>query len=479
MTDRITIPASIDASLREWLEGHPSGHERAALVFFREYNRDPTRLPGSKRWVAVNQILLHDDWILSSSACHIEINLRKLPEVYLTCELGGLALGFVHSHPAGASYFSEKDDTNERNILRGLGGCNGADSPLVSLVLCDEKWVGRVRYADKLTEVVDARHVTSLGGQMRVQLARSGPDDEVRLRQAAAFGKPFNERLRSLRVGVVGVGGTGSPAATLLARAGVGELILIDGDELERSNLNRVRGYRDADVGTKKASTLAGYINSLGVGCQAVAIEQFLEDGPNGIDALSGCDVIFGCTDDVIGRELLNLASHYYAVPLIDTGLTGRVASTTDGADLLDHRARISLINPGGSACLRCQRVVTDDKLKYADAVKRRPELKDLPRDRLRKEFYLVGGGEPAPGVGPFTSAAADFAVSTLMDLIQPFRKMDSDLRADNIWVDFVHLQFHSNEPLDSSSCFCCGPYGIQPGALENYRLNLPLLGRL
>nr|WP_287301218.1 ThiF family adenylyltransferase [Mesorhizobium sp.] len=71
-------------------------------------------------------------------------------------------------------------------------------------------------------------------------------------RQEAAFGEPFNEKLRSLRVAIVGGGGTGSSVATLVARAGVGELIIIDGDLLEDSNLNRVRGYRRRDVGESK-----------------------------------------------------------------------------------------------------------------------------------------------------------------------------------------------------------------------------------
>jgi molybdopterin/thiamine biosynthesis adenylyltransferase len=476
--DRVALPFTIDRDLRAWLQGHPEGHERAALVFFKEYNRGAMELPKSTRWLATEIFLLDDDWVLSSSACHVEINLRNFPEIYLKCELSGLELGFVHGHPNGALYFSDKDDKNERNILRGLGGCNRPDSPLVALVLCEGHWIGRVRRADSPEQTTEVRHVACLGDHMRIYLRdRDQGEDEIRLRQAAAFGRPFNERLRSMRVAVVGVGGTGSPAATLLARAGVGELILIDGDNLERSNLNRVRGYRNVDVGDPKAATLATYINGLDVGCVAVGLPEYL--GAAAIDAISGCDFIFGCTDDVNGRDILNLASRYYAVPLIDTGLTGRVDVIHGQPELFDHRARISLIMPERSACLRCQRVVTDDKLKFEDAIRRRPELKDLPREQLRKEYYLIGGGEEAPGVGPFTSAAADFALATMMDVLQPFRHLDTDLRLDNVWVDFVHLVIHSNEPLNSADCFCCGPNGIELGALETYRLGLPILGKL
>ena len=61
---------------------------------------------------------------------------------------------------------------------------------------------------------------------------------------------PSSIRFRAV---VVGAGGTGSAVATLLARAGVGELIIIDGDDLAGSNMNRVRGYQAKDIGKNKA----------------------------------------------------------------------------------------------------------------------------------------------------------------------------------------------------------------------------------
>lgn len=477
--DRVALPARIASDLRDWLQSHPQGHERGAIVLFREYARGGTDLPMSKRWVAVEALMLHDDWIQSSSPCHIEINLRKLPEIYLKCELAGLHLGFVHSHPAGASEFSLKDDANERNILRGYSGCNGPELPLVSLVLCEGKWKARVRYANNSEIAVNARHVAEVGPGLDIHLADVGESSAIQQRQEAAFGRPFNRKLASLRVGVVGLGGTGSPVATLLTRAGVGELIVIDGDVVEETNLNRVRGYRRTDIGHKKAMVLAKFLNGLGLPPKAVPIDKYLYESPRAIDALSGCDLIFGCTDDVLGRELMNLCAFYYGTPLIDLGLTGEVMEIDGEAMLRDHRGRVSTIIAGFSACLRCQRVVTDEKLKYEEAVRLKPELKKLDRETLRKEFYIVGGGEEAPGVGPFTSATADLGVATLMDLVRPYRELDTDLRRDNIWYDFVHLRIHSNEPAISPNCFCCGSGGIQAGALETDRLGLPMLGRL
>ena len=55
---------------------------------------------------------------------------------------------------------------------------------------------------------------------------------------------------------------------------------------------------------------------------------------PQAIDALSSCDVVFGCTDDQIGREVLNTAVYVYAQPYIDVGLGGLVSNDAQGTSI-------------------------------------------------------------------------------------------------------------------------------------------------
>ena len=175
---------------------------------------------------------------------------------------------------------------------------------------------------------------------------------------------------------MIGLGGTGSPIATLLARAGIGELILIDGDKLEKSNMNRVSGYRYDDIGKNKAQSLSKYIQSLGLHVSVSAIPSYLQESADAIDALSSADVVFGCTDDQFGRNIMNQAMYYYSQVYIDVGLTGRIDVDQEGNPYLrEHRGRISCILPEFGACLRCQRVVINENLKYEQAMKDNPEL--------------------------------------------------------------------------------------------------------
>jgi molybdopterin/thiamine biosynthesis adenylyltransferase len=479
---RITLLGSQDEDLREWLNGDHAGNERAAIVLFRRLARTVQGQTISDRFLAVEIIKMSGNWIIGSSATHLQINMREFPEIYHRCESENLELGFVHNHPGSVdSDFSSVDDINERNILHGLSGCNGNKSFLVAMILNDGVWHARIRQGIDPDRILPVRHISVISDRIRLH-GIPIPDKSVETlkRQEAAFGKPFNAMLKSLRVAVVGLGGTGSPLATLLARAGIGELILIDGDTLDITNMNRVRGYRVADQDKNKALRLAEFIKDLGLDVQVSAIDKFLDQSGEAVDALSSADVVFGCTDDTAGRDLMNQAMYYYSQAFIDVGLTGFVDVDKDGLPYLrDHRGRVSCILPESGACLRCQRIITEQKLQYEQAIKDNPELAKLDPVILEQDHYLIGGGEQAPGVGPFTSATADNAIATFMNLLRPYRDIPTELRQDNIWINFIHMNIHSNEPIDDPECIYCRKQLLTPKSEGKYRLHMPRLGKI
>jgi tRNA threonylcarbamoyladenosine dehydratase len=113
------------------------------------------------------------------------------------------------------------------------------------------------------------------------------------------YGDAGYQRLRGLRVAVVGVGGVGSWAAEALARSGVAELVLIDLDHVVESNINRQVQALDATLGQAKVLALRDRIAQIHPGCRVWPVEEFVEPGnwpgllPTPVDVLiDACDQV-------------------------------------------------------------------------------------------------------------------------------------------------------------------------------------------
>lgn len=472
---RLTLLGSQHNQLVNYLEAHPEGNERAVIVLFRRLHISVDGLPDSDRYIAQDVIPFDEAWINSSSPTHFDFKLAPLREIFRRCEEEKLVFGFIHNHPEGPEEFSLKDNENEITLLKAISNRNGKDITFVAMLWVNSVWKARIRAAMMPEHPVPVRHILVTTDPLKIYGYSESSEDhsEIQKRGAAAFGQPFVDILQSLRVGVVGTGGTGSPFATLGARTGIGELVLIDDDELAFSNLNRVRGLKRGDVGNKKASKLKGFIDDIGVSVKVGVYESKIDSDPIALDALASCDVVIGCTDDFVGRDVMNIALYAYAQIYIDLGLGGRVTEDKTGQPVLRyHFGRISTILPETGECLFCQGVI-HDKWIQTQLVKR--QTPNITKEEL-KERYLEDGGEEAPGIGPFTSATADFAMATLFDLIKPYRRYPPELRRDMIQIDFVNMELSSRQTKSDKEC----PYCRQHNFLlmkERYRLQRPILG--
>src|SRR3989338_2134616 len=77
------------------------------------------------------------------------------------------------------------------------------------------------------------------------------------------IGKNGQAKIRKSTVAIVGLGALGSNSAELLARAGIGRLLLIDRDVVELSNLQRQRLFEEDDIGKPKASSAAQHLKNI------------------------------------------------------------------------------------------------------------------------------------------------------------------------------------------------------------------------
>lgn len=124
------------------------------------------------------------------------------------------------------------------------------------------------------------------------------------------------EALAAARVLMIGAGGLGCPAGLYLAGAGIGELVIVDADEVESSNLHRQIAYREADVGQPKATALADTLRRLNGEVRIVA-EQRRADEQWLASVVPGFTLVLDCCDNFATRQAINAACQASGVPVV------------------------------------------------------------------------------------------------------------------------------------------------------------------
>ena len=124
------------------------------------------------------------------------------------------------------------------------------------------------------------------------------------------------QRLLNATALVVGAGGLGSPAALYLAAAGIGKIILADGDTVDLTNLQRQIMHRQDRVGQPKATSGALAMGEINPTINAVTITQRLE-GQLLLDTVKQCNVVLDCSDNFATRHAINRACVASKVPLV------------------------------------------------------------------------------------------------------------------------------------------------------------------
>jgi molybdopterin/thiamine biosynthesis adenylyltransferase len=181
------------------------------------------------------------------------------------------------------------------------------------------------------------------------------------------LGEDVEKVLADARVAIVGLGGGGSHIAQQLAHAGVGHFRLIDPQDIEASNLNRLVGATENDVveGTAKVEIAKRLIHSVRPWAD---VRTSKTEWQAAADLLKDAHVVFGCVDGYRQRMYLESAARRFCLPYIDIGM--------DVTHLGDRHYAVAgqmiATRPGGP-CMRCLGFLTQQRLdreenNYADA---------------------------------------------------------------------------------------------------------------
>ncbi len=116
---------------------------------------------------------------------------------------------------------------------------------------------------------------------------------------ARLYGDAALKRFQGAHLCVVGVGGVGSWAVEALARSGVGQLTLIDLDNVAESNTNRQLPALDPHYGRAKVDVLSERVHAINPACQVHTIEDFVEVETLDVMLGGGFDFIVDCIDSL------------------------------------------------------------------------------------------------------------------------------------------------------------------------------------
>lgn len=374
----------------------------------------------------------------------------------------------IHSHPTGVAGFSLADDKADRDLFTGLAGWLDTDLPGVSAIMLPGGHI-IARAVDAEGDFTPVASVAVAGsdiqvwhGELTEGLTYTVP--EFALRNAQTFGQRTTELLSRLKVGVVGVSGTGSPVVEMLHRLGVGDLVLVDPKRVEGKNLNRIYNATRADVAEKRykvdVQDAAIKAHSLGTRVLPVANDLFHTDV---VRRLAQCDVIFGCMDAVDGRNLLNRLCTCYSIPYFDLG----VRLDADGKGGVEQVAgTVHYLQPDGSSLLS-RGVYTPEDLRAADL--RRTDPAAYAEQVAEK--YIRGGKEDSPAVISVNTLVAAHAVNDFLARIHPFR---DDPNSDIAAIRFSLTQSRMLTEPEGAGCPLAAKY-VGLGDL-NPLLDMPIL---
>lgn len=414
-------------------------------------------------------VLLEPDAFDVQESYQLVIKPRVINGAIGLCEANGLGIVFCHSHPGDIPY-SVSDDAGEARLKGVFEQCL-PHVPFGSLLFCPKVMFGRVWTTATHWEPIDSLRV--LGATIRdVALCGSSATDSTTPkpefdRQIRALRDEGQKRLSRTRVGIVGLGGTGSPTAEQLVRLGVRNLVLIDRDTVDETTLTRGYGtFRDHVTldGKKKHSRLVTFVRRLARGNtsdrtpvhKVVAVAEHLRRiAPDTVVTpaigdvvetetarlLLDRDIVFSCLDEHWGRAVINQLAYQYLIPTINFG----VRLDVNHSGLQGAAGSIQVLRPS-AACLWCAGLLSPERI-------RAETLSAQQRRRLQEEKYVIGLDTPAPSVVSLTTTLSGLAVTQALQLLTGFLGQDGGFKRLNYFIPEATI--HPGETPIRELCLC------------------------
>ncbi|MCZ7547627.1 MAG: ThiF family adenylyltransferase [Anaerolineales bacterium] len=392
--------------------------------------------------------------MLVQNEYHLEMAPQAINGLVALCEANQLGAVICHSHLDGLRY-SPSDDYGEYRIANTLRQFIPQKAPIASLLFTPDKVTGRIwlpgnSQPTSLDEIIVVGHYVH-----KIELRNVGRRPaklDLYDRQVRTFGESGQVAISHAKVGIIGVGGTGSPVAEQLTRLGVSDFVLIDPDKFSPTNLSRVYGtyYRSAKKSKSfseyKVNLIASNLKKINPDAQIRAVSKNVV-----LTKVASClldrDILFLCTDEHWGRSIVNQIVYQYLIPAINLG----VRITSEGGVISHAVGAVDVLRPD-KPCLWCKQFLRSERI----------AAESLPLEERRKllqEGYVEDVDSKTPAVISFTSSVASSAVSQFIHLFTNFMGDAGEISRLN--YDFLTGLSSRGTTNIESKCICQKVRGV------------------
>lgn len=365
--------------------------------------------------------------LLSSSSTHISIKKEFFYNLICSIEkrVDIDTLIEIHTHPFLCKKtqvtFSETDNNDEFKFFKYLQE-EYPDLNYGSLVFSKDTYDGRI-FHETTFSPLEIKGWNSKNMELNKDYLKIY-DRNVEFMGLENLRKIFS----TSKVVLAGVGGLGSIIGEQLLNMGVSNLVLIDNDTIEFSNLNRLVGAKYSHVDSKTLKVIALKEHLLEINPFAnIKIVPELVNSEEAIKELITADRIFVTTDNHFSRAFINDFCLKYFIPFISVG----VNITIENKKVLDVSGEIIKIFPGDNFCLRCLKRVNQIKIDY----------EKIDNKEIKEKFISKGyiKNEKEPAVKTLNSILASLSVDNYINEFTNFTKDISILIYENNKIPLIY----------------------------------------
>ncbi len=246
-------------------------------------------------------------------------------------------------------------------------------------------------------------------------------------------------------IAVVGVGGLGSVIAENLVHSGFHHLLLIDHDQVEITNLNRIVGAyaRDAETNRLKTEVVKEHLERINPAARIEALPMEIEDDRL-LPALARVDWILVATDNHGSRFEAQQIALRFGIPLISVGVNIKVS----GGRITDMSGEVILARAGDRLCLNCLGRVSPTKV-AAESV-------DGLGAELAHRGYVSGRDVKEPAVKTLNAILGAMTVDVLVNQYTQRQELPPILVFENNGLPCIYPDTESVAHR-RKDCFHCG----------------------